>query len=61
MKKRNLRPRDIDYVRVTLSIPKDLWKYFEAQRKLPRHGGSRSSYVRSLIVEEMEALGMGAK
>lgn len=43
-----------DYVRISLSIPRDLWPFFERQRKRPQHAGNRSSYVRSLILEQME-------
>lgn len=42
------------YVRISLSIPRDLWPFFERQRRLPKHAGNRSSFVRSLIIEEMQ-------
>jgi len=42
-----------DYVRISLSIPRDIWPWFERQSKKPQHMGNRSSYVRSLIVSAM--------
>jgi hypothetical protein len=41
-------------IRVTLSVPATLWPYFERQRKSAKHCGNRSSYIRSLILEQMQ-------
>lgn len=55
-KKAKKETDELGYIRVTLCIPRELWGYFERQRKSPKHNGNRSSYVRSLILEEKEAL-----
>lgn len=55
------RKKTSDYVRVTLSIPRELWGYFQKQTNSAKHAGNRSSYVRSLILEEMDTLGLGKK
>lgn len=47
-------------VRVTLSIPRTMWPYFERQRKSVKHCGNRSSYIRSLILEQMKKSEKGA-
>jgi hypothetical protein len=41
------------YMRISLSIPRKLWGYFERTRKLPIHAGNRSSVVRSLLLEKL--------
>lgn len=51
------RKKNGNVVRVTLCIPKDIWGYFQKQTNSPKHLGNRSSYVRSLVIEEMEELG----
>lgn len=44
---------DTNLERISISIPKgDLWKFFERQSNLPQYG-SRSGYVRWLIVDAM--------
>jgi hypothetical protein len=51
--KRSMSPKNSDYVRISLSIPREVWSFFERQCMQPLHAGNRSSYVRSLIVAEM--------
>lgn len=49
--KRAARGQGGEFVRVTLTLPRELEPFMENEVARPEHAGNRSSFVRSLIIE----------
>lgn len=53
-KKTSGKPAKNDRIRATITIPNELEKFVERQKAHPLHSGNLSSYLRALIVGDME-------
>lgn len=42
------------FVRHTLTLPDELWRFAQTRKSSPVHAGSLSSYIRSLILKDQE-------